>query len=491
MKKNIAKIILASLLLAPLAGLFPLAATAAAPNWDTTGNYVINMNYLGTDYAHDMNLTQDSSGNLSGNGGYPAGGPHTYTWVITSGTVSGDTIDFFANYTASADAVTPQTVLHITGTIASNGTMSGTWSDNYQGGQRGGSWVSTSGNAVAIPTYVKVTIVKFVDGSMATAVSANSAAFPMSAAWSATNIGSGSGTYDLDADGFNNDPTPYRAITSPMTTGASYTTSEITSGSTVGATCADGKPFALVGYSSGNTLAEAQVAPVTSAAPAFTGLTSDKTVIVWNTKCVPGEIHGTKYEDYDGNGRISSTEDDYGLSGWTMYLDKNDNGTLDGGETSTVTDSNGNYHFSGLLPGTYHVREVVMPGWTQTYPSAGKHTVVLASGTTATKKDFGNFKLGSISGMKYNDINSNGRKDANEPGLSGWTIKLSKPGTGAPVVSTVTDANGNYSFTGLTAGMYLLSEVKQPGWTQLQTPGLVVIKSGTNATGKNFGNRMW
>lgn len=137
----------------------------------------------------------------------------------------------------------------------------------------------------AITPTVTVTIDKFVDGVMATAGNANSSAFPMSATWSAVNIGSGSGSYDLDADGFNGIPVPYQAITSPMTVGADYSTYEVTGGLVVGATCADGKPFALVGYTTGDTLALAQVAPKSTTAPSFTGLTSDKYVIVWNQTC--------------------------------------------------------------------------------------------------------------------------------------------------------------------------------------------------------------
>ncbi len=120
----------------------------AATTWNTTGNYVVNFNYLGSDYAHDVTLAQDIADNLTGNGGHPAGGPHVYTWVIDSGAVSGDSINLSAHYTASADAVTPLTTMTMTGTIANDGSMSGTWSDNYQGGSRSGSWMTTSGNAV-------------------------------------------------------------------------------------------------------------------------------------------------------------------------------------------------------------------------------------------------------------------------------------------------------------------------------------------------------
>lgn len=129
-------------------GAFP--AQAATAHWDTTGTYVTAFNYLGTDYLHDMVLSQDASGNLSGHGGSPVGA-NTYTWVLTSGSVSSTTITFDANYTASADAVVPLTTMHVTGTIAPDGTMAGTWSDNYQGTARTGAWHTASGTAMFLP----------------------------------------------------------------------------------------------------------------------------------------------------------------------------------------------------------------------------------------------------------------------------------------------------------------------------------------------------
>ena len=150
LRKSIAMLVLIAVV---AVGSFGASATKVqalvAPNWNTTGNYVVNMNYLGTDYAHDMTLVQDGLGNLTGNGGSPAGA-QVYTWVLTTGTVAGDAIDFLANYTATPDAVTPQTVLHVVGVVAMDGTMSGTWTDDYQGGMREGTWVSTTGNVVAI-----------------------------------------------------------------------------------------------------------------------------------------------------------------------------------------------------------------------------------------------------------------------------------------------------------------------------------------------------
>ena len=137
------------------------------------------------------------------------------------------------------------------------------------------------------PAPVTVTIDKFIDGAMATSGSANSSAFPMTATWDAANIGAGSGNYDLDADGFNGDPTPYQAITASMTSGADYTTSEVTGGSVVGADCTTGQPYALAGYSSGDTFAEAASAATSTTAPALTDITSNKYIIVRNVTCSP------------------------------------------------------------------------------------------------------------------------------------------------------------------------------------------------------------
>lgn len=120
-----------------------VALTAQADtDWDVSGTHTVNFNYQGTDYAHEVTLNQDASDNLTGSGQSGA-----YAWVIMSGSVDGDDIEFWANYTATADAVTPLTVMHVEGTIDSDGSISGTWSDNYQGGDRSGTFAVADGAA--------------------------------------------------------------------------------------------------------------------------------------------------------------------------------------------------------------------------------------------------------------------------------------------------------------------------------------------------------
>lgn len=283
----------------------------ASATWNTTGDYVINLNYLGTDYPHDMFLLQDASGNLTGNGGSPAGG-NTYEWNITSGEVSENDIHFYADYTATDDAVTPQTTMHVIGAIAENGKISGTWSDNYEGGERTGTFSTQSGAAIANEpnvSTVKVTILKYVDGYMATNENSMGYDFPMSSTWNAENTGAGTGEYVLSENGYGGDTTPYQAVTSYMTVGADYSTYEITTTPAVGVSCEiSGTNYALLGYTYGNTLNEAKSATRSFTPPSFTNMTSDKFVIVWNDNCstenVGGDLNG---EVVANNGMLEVT----------------------------------------------------------------------------------------------------------------------------------------------------------------------------------------
>ena len=71
-----------------------------------------------------------------------------------------------------------------------------------------------------------------------------------------------------------------------------------------------------------------------------------------------------------------------GLAGWTIYLDANRNGTLDGGETSTVTDADGNYAFTGLEAGSYAVGEVMQSRWDHVSPGLGPREFLAATASS-------------------------------------------------------------------------------------------------------------
>lgn len=343
------------------------------------------------------------------------------------------------------------------------------------------------------PSFVKTHIFKYLDGSQATVGTANNVSFPMMTTFDAANLGSYSNVpFTLKPGGWSAGDIDYEASTSDMTTGADYSAWEVTGGDLVGANCDTGQPYALKGYTIGETLAAAKNGTPSTTVPDFQNMQSDKYVIAWNETCLAeqpgtGEIRGTKYEDKDGDGKLEHGEHRK-LSGWKIYLDTNDNGKLDAGELSTVTKKNGSYSFKGLSAGNYQVREVLRDGWMQTYPASGKHDVTVVSGKVAKKKDFGNFKLGTISGMKFEDKNGNGRKDRGESGLSGWMIKLMKPGQND--ITVATDANGNYRFDNLPAGNYTVREVQQDGWEQTTSnPHSVFIHSGDESKNNNFGDK--
>jgi serine-aspartate repeat-containing protein C/D/E len=194
-----------------------------------------------------------------------------------------------------------------------------------------------------------------------------------------------------------------------------------------------------------------------------------------------GRLSGQKFEDVNGDGVREAGEP--GLAGWTIELDRGADGTVD---ATTTTAADGSYAFDGLMAGTYRVREVGRSGWVQTTVNPGDVTII--SGSAATGVDFGNFQLGRLAGAKFDDVNGDGVRQADEPGLQGWTIQLLNT-AGAVLATTTTDAAGNYAFDGLAAGTYRVREVGQTGWVQTTVnPGDVTVVSGTVATGLDFGN---
>ena len=94
----------------------------------------------------------------------------------------------------------------------------------------------------------------------------------------------------------------------------------------------------------------------------------------------------------------------------------------------------------------------------------------------------------SISGMKFNDLNSNGIKDAGESGVPDWTIELLQGGN--TIETTATGNDGSYSFNYLGAGTYTVREVPLAGWAQTYPTGNMhtVALSDKISAGNDFGN---
>lgn len=89
-------------------------------------------------------------------------------------------------------------------------------------------------------------------------------------------------------------------------------------------------------------------------------------------------------------------------AGWTIYLDQNQNGVLDAGETNTVTDTNGNYSFTGLSASvSYYVKEIIptLSGWEQ-ITGVANPVVISSVGGSSTGNNFTNKAHGSITVIK-------------------------------------------------------------------------------------------
>ncbi len=108
--------------------------------------------------------------------------------------------------------------------------------------------------------------------------------------------------------------------------------------------------------------------------------TGTYTLHVTGTDPSTAEIHGTKWNDLDGDGIRDAGEP--GLPGWTIYLDLNGDGTHQPStEPSQVTDASGDYSFLNLAAGTYVVGEVMQSGWDQTFPGTESSAALAARAT--------------------------------------------------------------------------------------------------------------
>lgn len=152
-------------------------------------------------------------------------------------------------------------------------------------------------------------------------------------------------------------------------------------------------------------------------------------------------------------GTVSDTDLASGVAGIKVYDDANANGALDSGEPSTITIQNGAYMLPDL-PGTRNIRYVLPPSYVSDGASV-HHPSLVEGGPASTGNDFAiRNASGSISGAVFDDVNGNANADPGEAAIAGAAIGLDRNGDGAADVTVVTDANGQFSFSGLVAGDY-------------------------------------
>ncbi|WP_371357700.1 Calx-beta domain-containing protein [Hydrocoleum sp. CS-953] len=100
-----------------------------------------------------------------------------------------------------------------------------------------------------------------------------------------------------------------------------------------------------------------------------------------------GSISGIKFQDDNGDGEQNLGE--VGLPNFQIYLDVNRNNNFDPDEPSAITDNDGSYVITNILPGEYPLREVQQPGFTQTTPNQNVTVTVIAN-ENLRNQNFGN-----------------------------------------------------------------------------------------------------
>jgi hypothetical protein len=232
--------------------------------------------------------------------------------------------------------------------------------------------------------------------------------------------------------------------------------------------------------------------------------TATATPTVTPTQSGNGMLSVVKFDDRNGNGLRDEGEP--GVADWLMTLYR------DGSSLAVqATGPDGTTVFGELDPaGEYAVTEETRDGWTPTTPalvfanfSESLHVTVLIGNRmlpteTPTPTPLPTTSPGSISGSKWHDLDGDHKWDDGEPTLAGWTIYLEQQEKNGsdwlPVGSTLTDANGQYTFAGLAEGHYRVYEVVPPGWEQTYPTNnagmhnLVISNGQPSWADQDFGN---
>jgi len=190
---------------------------------------------------------------------------------------------------------------------------------------------------------------------------------------------------------------------------------------------------------------------------------SDQTTYVNQFTIIAPSISGRVWNDTDYDSTIDAAESGVADTRVGLYATTDTN--FANPVLLTMTDSLGNYTFTPVTLGTYKVAMITRSGTYVTgtlndnkATAVGTRAVinpvsVTNTSPTLTGQNIGFAQNRSISGLVWSDADYDGSIDAAETGLSGLTVGLF-PGTGTinttPIMTTTTDALGNYTLTPIT-----------------------------------------
>ena len=134
------------------------------------------------------------------------------------------------------------------------------------------------------------------------------------------------------------------------------------------------------------------------------------------------------WNDLNGDGIQDVGE--VGLSGITVYLDSNNNGSLDGGEPSVVTDGSGAYDFTGLALGNYNV-EVELSSLPAGFSLTTANTPLAVSLSVGEDYNNADFGFQTAIEISISDISQN----EGDTGVTVFTISVNLNHSSVAVVS--------------------------------------------------------
>jgi hypothetical protein len=193
---------------------------------------------------------------------------------------------------------------------------------------------------------------------------------------------------------------------------------------------------------------------------------------------------GAGLQTINGSGSSGTTVGGY------AWLDSNGDNTQESGEagmtnvpvtlfdaqgtvvSTTTTDTNGYYQFTGLQPGNYSVQFVPPDGYDTPFlvdetssftvlSSMATESVGAAMQPSSTSPAGGSGPI-NVSGSVWLDLNGSGIEQRNDPGIDDVTVRLLDQ-NGAVVAMAITQG-GSYSFAGLLPGTYSIQFILPPGY---------------------------